>query len=76
MGYKAKDKELTIDPAQADTVKAIFKIKRHKRMGLRQIARELNTQGIPTARGGKWHASTVRYVLDNPLYKGNLTYNG
>ena len=26
------------------------------------IADELNAEGIPTARGGRWHASTVRHV--------------
>lgn len=27
---------------------------------LRQVAERLNAEGIPTKRGGKWHASTVR----------------
>lgn len=30
---------------------------------LRQIAAELNTRGIKTARGGKWHATTVRNTI-------------
>ena len=30
---------------------------------LRAIAEDLNTQGVPTARGGTWHASTVRHVV-------------
>lgn len=30
---------------------------------LRQIATELNERGIKTARGGQWHAMTVRNVL-------------
>lgn len=30
---------------------------------LRTIADRLNTEGVPTARGGRWHASTVRAVL-------------
>lgn len=30
---------------------------------LRVIADRLNTEGVPTARGGRWHASTVRSVL-------------
>jgi len=30
---------------------------------LRQIADELNTRGVKTARGGKWHATTVRNIL-------------
>jgi len=31
---------------------------------LRQIAHALNARGIPTARGGHWHASSVRNVLE------------
>jgi DNA invertase Pin-like site-specific DNA recombinase len=30
---------------------------------LRQIADELNTRGVKTARGGKWHATTVRNII-------------
>ena len=34
-------------------------------MSLRAIAEALNTEGVPTARGGLWHASTIRRVLDS-----------
>jgi DNA invertase Pin-like site-specific DNA recombinase len=30
---------------------------------LRSVAAQLNTEGVPTARGGTWHASTVRHVV-------------
>ena len=30
---------------------------------LHQVARELNARGVKTARGGEWHAMTVRNVL-------------
>jgi site-specific DNA recombinase len=50
--------------------------KRHKRLSLGQIARELNEREIPTARGGRWYASTVKYILENPVYKGLLDYKG
>jgi DNA invertase Pin-like site-specific DNA recombinase len=30
---------------------------------LRQVAVELNARGVKTARGGKWHAATVRNIL-------------
>ncbi len=73
-GYESKDKELTVDNKQADVIKDIFHMKRYKRMKLREIARELNNDGIPTARGGKWYAGTVRYILSNPLYKGLMSY--
>lgn len=43
-------------------------------MGLHEIARELNSKKIPTARGGKWYAGTVKYILENPLYKGFIHY--
>jgi len=32
---------------------------------LRAIAGDLNTEAVPSARGGKWHASTVRAVVDS-----------
>jgi hypothetical protein len=41
---------------------------------LNAIAVALNGEGVPTARGGKWHASTIRHVVhsvevDNELAK-------
>lgn len=30
---------------------------------LRQVAEALNARGIPTARGGQWHAQSVANVL-------------
>jgi DNA invertase Pin-like site-specific DNA recombinase len=30
---------------------------------LTAIARDLNDEGVPTARGGRWHASTIAHVL-------------
>ena len=35
---------------------------------LRRIAEELNRRRIPSKKGGRWHASTVRYILQNDLY--------
>jgi len=34
----------------------------HTQPSYRDIANELNTEGIPTAKGGRWHPSTVRHV--------------
>jgi hypothetical protein len=31
---------------------------------LRQIAEALNARGIPTARGGQWHAKSVSSILE------------
>jgi len=76
LGYNSKGKDLIIDPKQAETVKRIFKMRRHSHKSLCRIAKELNELDIPTARGGKWHAGTVKYILANPLYKGVMGYSG
>lgn len=33
---------------------------------LRSIAADLNSEGVPTAKGGAWHASTIRHLLTSP----------
>ena len=76
MGYKAVDKELAIDAESAETVKTIFTLRNDRSMSLREIAEYLNNSGIATARSGKWYAGTVKYVLDNPIYKGLVAYSG
>ena len=49
---------------------------------LRQIAAELNADGIPSPRGGQWNASTINGnrgrrngILQNELYNGQLVHN-
>jgi len=76
LGYSTKNKDLVINAEQAETIRQIFKMKRYQRKSLREIARILNEQGVATARGGKWHAGTIKYILTNPLYKGNMLYSG
>lgn len=34
-----------------------------KRLSYREIARRLNAEKIPTARGGRWHSRTVTVLL-------------
>jgi len=51
--------------------KAITLIKKWRKKGwtLQKIAAELTKRGIKTKRGGKWYAGTVRYILENTLYR-------
>lgn len=76
LGYSTRGKDLIIDQKQAGTVRRIFKMRRSGHKSLWEIAKELNDQSIPTARGGKWYAGTVKYMLANQLYKGNMEYSG
>ncbi len=54
---------------QEQAVIARIKAWRQQGWSLRRIAEELNQQKIPTKAGGRWYASTVRYVLQNRLYE-------
>ena len=41
-----------------------------KRMGLREIARELNEKGVPTTGGGKWYAGPLSIYWKTLFIKG------
>ena len=43
---------------------------------LRQIARELNGQGVETRRGAEWTAASVRRMLDRPMQVGARVLDG
>jgi DNA invertase Pin-like site-specific DNA recombinase len=47
----------------ADVLKRI-NARRRAGASFRAIAAELDAAAVPTSQGGRWHASTVRYLLD------------
>ena len=49
--------------AHAENVLPVIEQIRAGDASLRQIAAELNARGIKTARGGKWHATTVQNII-------------
>jgi DNA invertase Pin-like site-specific DNA recombinase len=51
------------DARAANILPIIKTIQANGASSLRDIAEGLNARGVQTARGGKWHASTVRDVL-------------
>lgn len=70
LGYKT-NQGLEVDPNGAAIVQDIFAL-HQQGYSLHAIASVLNQAGIPTKKGGKWYAGTVRYILNNPKYKGIL----
>ena len=64
---------LEIHEAEAQVVRRIFKLRKGGRK-LQEIADTLNAERVPTQRGGRWWPGTVRYVLDNPKYRGYVEY--
>ena len=72
-GYvKNADGELELSD-HAETVRRIFRM-RDDGDTLRKIAETLNEDGVPTKKGGKWHASTVSYILKNDKYRGLMRH--
>lgn len=74
LGY-VTDREggLAPDAESAATVRRIFAM-RKEGATLQAIASALNGDGIATSRGGRWWPATVRYILDNPKYRGDSEY--
>ena len=70
-GYKSVNGDLSIMPEQAEVVKYIFK-EALSGKGTQKIADALNEKGIPTKRGAIWRSTTVRGILKNEKYTGDV----
>lgn len=80
-GYDLLDGGYVVNPAEAEVVRQIFAW-RLEGQSLTKIAAELNEQGIRTKRAGqrrgsgtvegRWSQGSVRQVLTNEAYLGNL----
>lgn len=73
-GYTAENKDIQLEPGMSSVVSSIYAMRKAKHMSLRDIAGYLNELGVPTAAGKQWYASTVQYILKNPIYRGVLKF--
>ena len=61
------------NPEQAETVRWIFaQVLSGK--GTQAVANELNENGVPSKKGGRWTATTVRGMLANEKYTGDVVF--
>ena len=76
---KTEDGGLELSPQTAEVVRGIFDAF-CRGNGLRKIASTLTALGLPSPRGGAWNPRTIRHILTNPVYVGDLlmqkTYRG
>lgn len=70
-GFDAKDGRLVINTAEAEIVKEIYTRFLAGEGGTR-IAKDLQSRGIPTKRGGRWHHNTVLGIVKNPACYGTI----
>jgi len=65
-GFCAKGDIYIPVPAELEVVKKIMKLRRKAKLGKRTsydgIAKLLNTDGIPSPSGKRWHSRTVQYI--------------
>lgn len=74
-GYdKVKPGKLVPNPVHSQTVNLIFSLYLEKGMGVQAIANYLNEIGTPPPRKNaqKWHDSSIRKILKNRHYTGDL----
>jgi site-specific DNA recombinase len=74
-GYTYSDGAFHTDDAQAAIVRRIF-TEFLTGSTMKDIATRLTAQAIPTKQGGKWDASTIRYILRNGAYAGLVQWGG
>lgn len=74
-GYqKDENGELVICPEEAVVIRRIFNDYLSGK-GAYTIAKELHQEGLSTIRGAeKWEEGTVRWILQNSVYEGDLLY--
>jgi len=70
------DRVIYVPGPEAETreVRWIFEAFVIQRLSAAEIARQLNARGLVTSVGSRWRASTVRALLINENYIGNLVY--
>ena len=71
LGYRLVDGEITLVEEEAETAKRIFDLYLVG-YGLQKIANTLNEEGLYSIFGNEWHPTTVRKVLTNEKYCGDL----
>lgn len=72
-GYDWDGEQMVINPEQAETVRWIFKQVLSGK-GTHAISDELNANSIPTKKGGRWTPTTVRGMVSNEKYTGDVIF--
>jgi site-specific DNA recombinase len=75
LGYKYDNGAFAVDSSAAYWVREVFS-RFVSGQAMSKIAADLNDAGATTAKGGKWYAGTVRYILQNGFYAGLSQWDG
>ena len=68
-------RDLVIDEAEAAVVREIYHLLTEEGYGTNRVAQYLNDRGIKTKKGKpNWRGTTIRSMVENPIYTGVLTF--
>ena len=73
-GKKRKNTRLEINEKEANTVRRIFELYSQGH-GYKAVVNRVNNEGHKTKRNGLFAVSTVKEILQNPVYIGKIRYN-
>ena len=75
-GYQiGEDKKLVPDEERRKLIEQIFEMFVDQNMSMVAIMKTLNEQGIRTRQGSLWTVTTLRRILRNSAYIGEVIYN-
>ncbi len=63
------------DPAEVEVVGWLFTEYAAGKLGFADLAADLNARGISGPEGGDWKSGTIRDILTNPVYTGDMVWN-
>lgn len=73
-GRECRARLVLSDPQRVQVIKDIFRLCLEG-VGFASIAAELNAKGIPGPCRENWGFTTIKAILENPTYRGDLVWN-
>jgi site-specific DNA recombinase len=68
LGYDNSNKQLLVNPDEAELIKMIYNLYTVKQMSMSQIANHLNSLGFRTKRNNSFTKGSIAVILSNPVY--------
>lgn len=75
-GYRIDGKHLVVDAHAAAVVREIFRLYLEDGIAVDRVAEVMNARGVPSAKGMRWHGSTIAGILRDRHYAGEATFVG
>jgi len=63
------------DPVEVKVIQRLFERYASGSYGMYSLCKDLNAEGVLGPKGRPWSRGTVRTILQNPIYKGDLVWN-